>query len=287
METRLRQRVIGGVVLAALAIIFLPLFFKSSNPIQTAHAPVIISDQIPAPPPKPSENTINQAQTEPVDNRVVTLTQNGDSLVASVSETPQPQTNQTIANQAQAQAQAQAKSNVFTNSQEPVEHPAANTQSQSVMMPAAAPVILPLAPSSSLTAAPKSTDEAAVSQTLSAAEDQVLDHKPEVKTEQAKKAEEPKMIKQKANPKAITLGSWAVQLGAFTDEVNAKKLIKQLQTKGFAAYLEKVKTNKGEMVRVLIGPETKKVKAQAIMAKLDKQMQLKGVVVPYELPLFK
>ncbi len=52
METKLKHRVIGALVITALLIIFLPAFFKGSS---TTQGPVAISEQFPPPPspPKP------------------------------------------------------------------------------------------------------------------------------------------------------------------------------------------------------------------------------------------
>lgn len=277
METKLRQRIIGGIVLAALAIIFLPLFFKGSNSSAPSSSQVAISEQIPPHPDRPTPNMSEiQTTNEPMlsaeeKNKVVNISQQGDTLVASVSEVkPAPK---------------------------PVE------QTQVNIVPNTAPITesTPLAPVSQaitdeitmkpVAATKPKSDEASVSQSMNAAEEKVLATKPAPffakQATPVSKTKSSAVMPPKQKPKAITLGAWAVQLGSFEQEDHAKALVKQLQSHGFAAYLEKNKTAKGMMSRVLIGPETKRAKAEILITKLDKQLQIKGVVVPYEVKLFK
>lgn len=283
METKLRQRVIGGIVLAALAIIFLPVFFKGSN-VSTGPHQVNISEKIPATPPKPDASDVTDVSgtNTPDDNRVVTLTQQGDSLVASVAEKPA----KTPAQPASANAPAAEKpvaqnpmtpTTSTTNTAPDDAMPVADSLKQVVASQIQPDVVKK--PENS-----KSTDEAGITKSLNAAEDRVLDVKPAPKINLGKQIAV-KFIKQK--PKAVTLGGWAVQLGAFEDDAHAASLVKQLKGHGFAAYEEKIKTKKGNLTRVLIGPETKRAKAELVLAKLEKDLQVKGVIVPFEVKLLK
>lgn len=76
--------------------------------------------------------------------------------------------------------------------------------------------------------------------------------------------------------KAVTIpDAWVVQLGAFSNQDNASRLIKRLRQQGFDAY-SKVG---GDTTKVFIGPETRKVQAEKIAQRLQQKMQIKGMVV--------
>lgn len=84
------------------------------------------------------------------------------------------------------------------------------------------------------------------------------------------------------SPTPIKGSAWVVQLGAFSNKSNAKLLQQQLQGHGFNAYTQKVKTSRGQLVKVLVGPETQRQKAVAVQTKLNKSFNLKGVLVAYD-----
>lgn len=66
-----------------------------------------------------------------------------------------------------------------------------------------------------------------------------------------------------------TAQAWAVQLGVFSDKINAQKLMKSLQSQGYAAYVQTMKTAHGKtQTKVLVGPELRREDAQKIQEKL-------------------
>lgn len=75
-------------------------------------------------------------------------------------------------------------------------------------------------------------------------------------------------------------GMWAVQLGSFSNEANAKTLAADLRNQGFAAFLAKVSTDKGQLHRVRIGPLADRGAAEAEARKLSAAGH-KGQVVPH------
>ena len=81
---------------------------------------------------------------------------------------------------------------------------------------------------------------------------------------------------------APTAKAFTVQLAAFGNSANAKKLVDELQKAGFTAYSTQKTVNDKQVTRVLVGPVTKKTKAEQLVQKLQQQFNLKGIVVNYQ-----
>lgn len=72
---------------------------------------------------------------------------------------------------------------------------------------------------------------------------------------------------------------WSVQVGSFTDQARAQKMVATLQAKKCRVYLQKITTTRGPMVRVLIGRETSKDKAMKIAQQLKSKWKIDGRIV--------
>ena len=79
----------------------------------------------------------------------------------------------------------------------------------------------------------------------------------------------------------VGLTAWVVQLGSFASEDNAQALNQKLRQAGFRAFVEPLKQNDSTVYRVRIGPELKRSDADAINERLQKDMQIEGIVVHY------
>ncbi len=75
--------------------------------------------------------------------------------------------------------------------------------------------------------------------------------------------------------------AWAVQVAAMSDRKKADALIAQLKLNGLPAYSVIGKSEKGETVRVFIGPKLDKAQAVKIKQQVDKEMGLNTMVVPF------
>lgn len=82
-----------------------------------------------------------------------------------------------------------------------------------------------------------------------------------------------------ATEKLIQSEGWAVQLGAFSKIENATALAKRLEEKGYDVFLEEMTSAK--LTRVLVGTQSNKQQANDLLTELDKNLQLKGIVVKY------
>lgn len=81
-------------------------------------------------------------------------------------------------------------------------------------------------------------------------------------------------------PSRSGTGMYAVQLGSFSNQANAKRLAAELRQQGFAAFLSKLDTANGELHRVRIGPQRDRQSAETMAARLERAGQT-GQVVPH------
>lgn len=73
---------------------------------------------------------------------------------------------------------------------------------------------------------------------------------------------------------------WSVQIASFNDPTNASLLKKKLDKAGFQAYIlpTGAKSGRGAIYRVRIGPEVDKDKARAILARVKLEVRLNGFI---------
>lgn len=81
------------------------------------------------------------------------------------------------------------------------------------------------------------------------------------------------------NPVKAPASAWVVQLGSFSSERNAWALRDKLRNKGYHAFVERVSEGSKMVIRVRIGPELQRAKAEAVQQKLEKEMKIKGIVM--------
>ena len=74
---------------------------------------------------------------------------------------------------------------------------------------------------------------------------------------------------------------WAVQLGSFSSEANARRLIDKLRAAGFAAYLERHREADATVFKVRVGPEQRQADAEKLRARLEREFATKGILRPY------
>jgi DedD protein len=74
-----------------------------------------------------------------------------------------------------------------------------------------------------------------------------------------------------ATAQARTHGTWAVQLAAFSDDKGANSLARRLKRDGYTAYTEALKTSKGTLWRVRVGPYATRDDAAAARDRLKRE----------------
>ena len=81
-----------------------------------------------------------------------------------------------------------------------------------------------------------------------------------------------------AKPVAPLEKGWLVQVGAFSQLDNAKRLHEKLRQKGYAAQLDPPNPEKGKTVRVEVGPYKDAASAKAAQASIQSELGIKGVI---------
>jgi cell division septation protein DedD len=81
-------------------------------------------------------------------------------------------------------------------------------------------------------------------------------------------------------PAAASVG-FAVQLGAFSQPTDANALRDKLRASGFSAFVEQVKTDKGTLNRVRVGPVSSRADADALKSQVAAKVGINGMVRPH------
>ncbi|MCF3500104.1 sporulation protein [Stenotrophomonas maltophilia] len=344
MDTPLKQRLIGAIVLVALAVIFLPMLVKGPAPdsgvanvpiaapdapadgqfetrelplvapaggatgLQTGQAKPLQDAATPATPATPP--TVDTSPTVAAGNYAVTFGAYGskadaDAVIAYLKRSQLPGFTETAtiggrqawrvrvgpyADRAQAEAarlqavkiRADVKAEVITldaaaGSSAPVAAtPASATPSASTPSAATAPSASsnPVRSESLPPSTPTATTTPAARP-----EPPKPAPKPEPKPEAtaSKPATAPTTP---AAPAASGVG-FAVQLGAFGQANDANALRDKVRAAGFSAFVEQVRTDKGTLHRVRVGPVANRADAEQLKAQVAAKVGVAGMVRPH------
>jgi DedD protein len=111
--------------------------------------------------------------------------------------------------------------------------------------------------------------------------DPAVEPKVELKPEKpAKTQTKPKEEKTKESVKASSKG-WIVQVGVYSHPDNAERVVKKIRSHGIEASTDPVKLESGKGLRVRVGPFKEKAEADKVMAQVQKEAGLKGIVRAY------
>ena len=78
---------------------------------------------------------------------------------------------------------------------------------------------------------------------------------------------------------ASRAGAWAVQLGAFKTVDEANKLRDRLKGAGFVAFVDKLDSGSGALWRVRAGPETDRGNADKLRGRIKDKLKIEGIIV--------
>jgi cell division septation protein DedD len=104
--------------------------------------------------------------------------------------------------------------------------------------------------------------------------------KPEPKPTPAAKPEVKPEVKAPAAPAASGVG-FAVQLGAFGQAADANALRDKVRAAGFSAFVDQVRTDKGVLSRVRVGPVANRAEADQLKAQVAARVGVAGMVRPH------
>ena len=108
--------------------------------------------------------------------------------------------------------------------------------------------------------------------------------KPEKKPDAVKA--EPAIVQQKPpasseKPTRQGLTAWVIQVGSFSTQEKADKLKNKIYKGGFPVFAEQSWVKNRNVFRVRIGPELDRKRAEAMLAKLKKELKVSGIIVRY------
>ncbi len=83
----------------------------------------------------------------------------------------------------------------------------------------------------------------------------------------------------KKSSKMAPVGGWILQVGVFSQSANANKKVSILKKEGFAAKSAKVKTSRGTVTRVWIGPFKSHKSAEKMQDRLQHKTRQRGIIV--------
>jgi DedD protein len=256
LELKLRQRLVGVIVIIALAIIFVPMFFKNTNRM-TVNKTLLTTAS-----PADSANT----------TQIILSDQTNSTPQNNVQSAP---TAAPVANN-QSQAIAANQAAVLGTQARPVVAKATANPSQVAFGDQPMPVAVDDKANAKQAAKPKLVMAATQKEKPTAATSaQQLSF-----AQQAVQAEI--TIATADDVAAPTATAWVVQLGVFSSSENAKKLVAELRAQGFAAFTRIMKMSGNSMVRVFVGPEVRRNKADVLQTKLAHDLHVNGVVVPFD-----
>jgi DedD protein len=301
LDNQLKQRLIGALVVVALAVIFVPEFLKKSDepdePLvnttippspkpQTANPSMTIS--LPPAQPTPKAPASIPAVSPPLPAAVE------DPLVAEPSSAPSeppppPDTTDTTATFAK-------QSTLQTDSEPSAKGPISGEQAASTQSTKGTSVPFAEEPSTAKTQVPRK--QAATTTEPKAHRSNPPSSNTQAPTEQPRKVASPKvelpkveligragMATAPAKVSMVTASdhdslAWLVQAGSFSQSQNANELRDRLRGQGFKAFVEPTTSATRTFYRVRIGPQSSRTQSEKVLLRLQRLAGINGQVIP-------
>lgn len=276
MDKRKTQRILGILVIIALVIILFPLLFnKNEVSVQTTSvtAPAFPDKLNTTTPITTVDNQDKTVNTTPLET--IPAKANDDNIAGTNAEAVSPT------------AAMDAPSPVSnTDTTEPSATPAmSNAQDEK-------PPLELNNSSLDQANAVNTTDEQAKPETQASVEPNTLST---VEEENPAPSVSKKTIKSSKNKAKthdkptfhevakLNKPAWIVQMGSFKNKENARSLTDKLRAAGFNAFTKEIKSAKGGIrTHVYVGPEFKEASATKISRKIQHDMNLQSIVLPYK-----
>lgn len=288
MESKTKQRIVGGLVLVAVFAIFLPLLFHRPNPTvnfaQNSEAPSApnkpqIQFDMPV---KESTDDVNANKT----NTPAAATTTAESAAPVTQVDANKPADAPVVNNAIASPSSNATEPVHpnvvattaetTNEPKTVEAPVNPTNTLSAKTP---PIDKPTSPTTQSTLPPASAQPAAVMP--SSASTQSEDNSNMLAVANAPKPllkAPASVVAKPVKAKTPTTGQWVLQVGSFSNPSNVATLLKKLKTKQLAVHIKKQTLKGHQMTRVYIGPFSAHDQAVNLQVQLKKELHLNTVI---------
>lgn len=323
MDTALKQRLIGAVVLVALAVIFLPMLIKGPAPdsgvsdvpltvpatpggqYETRELPLVTPGNAPAggvvgmdndaPAASASASEAIPLGSTPTDATAPMLpasTAGGnfavnfgayatpadaDAVIARLKQSSLPAFREPATINGKTAYRVRIGPYAERADAETVRLQAAQVRSdvKAQVVTLDVPAVAPASTPSATTAAAAVTTQALPPEP---AKPVATAPKPAVATPKPTPA--PAQPVEAPRPAAANVG-FAVQLGAFSHAADANAMRDKLRANGFSAFVEQVKTDKGTLSRVRVGPVASRADADQLKAQVAAKVGISGMVRPH------
>ena len=83
------------------------------------------------------------------------------------------------------------------------------------------------------------------------------------------------------SPQQAEMLAWTLQLGTFVGPNNTRRLVKRLRAHGYSAYTRNVVTDNGVVTKVYVGPQIKQDKLRTEATSIERNLHLKGTIMPF------
>ncbi len=81
--------------------------------------------------------------------------------------------------------------------------------------------------------------------------------------------------------KAVADTAWVIQLGSFRHQNNVNELVKKLKSSGYQAFTKPIKTKRGTLTKVFVGPELIKSSLEKKIPALRKLTNVEGKIARF------
>ena len=316
MDASVKQRLIGAAVLVVLAVIFLPMVFDGGDETQSES----IDLGIPAEPARDFETRVvplDPPASAPVPapdaNGIVTVDANAPDRVdamAGTADAPEPAASTTASPAPVASPAATPAATTANTASVPVPPAPTSASEATPVEPAVAGGRYAVSFGSYANAAnARALASSLVKGGIAArAEDVEVNGKPGMRVRAGPYADRAQAEKVRLQARTVRAdapgtvveigevpaagaaiaaapssgaGAWAVQIGAYQDQADATSQREKLLRAGFSAYIDTVRTEKGTLHRVRVGPEAARAGAEAVRSSLKSKLGVDGLVVTH------
>ena len=264
MDQELKQRLIGAVVITALAAIFVPMLFddpvdevgKNINTLKLPEIPAKVQDVEIVPLPEKSEDVAPSGLTAPTESSLKSLASNEESAPTEVDvEARKPKLRLSSRDK---EAGAVAAKHLHAVEPDAGDDDPAMSAAEDIAPPPKAPKLPAQQLTQTMPPKPLKTPVKPVETQLT----------------------EPTVSKQPTAPSANPVGTrWYLNAGSFSQKNNALTMLDNLKQQGFAASLKEVNGEKGTVYKVRVGPMLDKLQVQTVKNKLT-QINVNTFVSP-------
>ena len=242
MDRHLKERLVGALVLVAVAIIFVPMVLDGPRDDAATEQALNLP-----PMSESGSGNIRRAVIDLVPSTAGTATDSEPEGIVEVPAAAKPETSPPVDNSDVGNA-AQAVKNA-PESAEPVSTPAALSTVPSNAT--STPTTSGQAPSSPTSSDTPSSSTAAVESALAISESALTD----------------------------PMSGWVVQVGSFQSRDNAMRLSTELNTKDYPAFVSRHVSNAGSVLyRVRVGPEKERTRVENLATRLKNDGQNTTIV---------